>query len=103
MTGFLIALISGLIMAWSLFQLVRHKLDETRFGAAIYAKLRGASGTGRLIRAIMREPLLGVSAEAAHLSDTRNMMRSYWMTGLYGLIFIVSLTVFGIATGLLTD
>jgi hypothetical protein len=103
LTAFLVALTSGLIMVWSLFQLLRHKLNESRMGMAIYARLRRAVGTSRLLRAIVREPLLGLTREAAHLEETRSMMRSYWMSGLYGLIFIVSLMVFAGATGLLTN
>jgi hypothetical protein len=103
MISILVAIVSGLVMVWSLLQLIHHKLVETRQGAAIYARLRGQKQLGGLLRAIMREPLLGLSKEAAHLPETRSMMRSYWMTGLYGTIFVVSLLVFGAATGLLSE
>ena len=103
MTSILIAALSGLVMAWSFIMLVRHKLNETSMGLTIYRKLRGASTTGRLLRAVFKEPLLGLSPESAHLTETRSMMRSYWMTGLYGLIFLVSLFIFGFSTGLISD
>jgi hypothetical protein len=103
MISILVALGSGLIMVWSLFQLIRHKLVETRMGMAVYERLRGQKQFGGLLRAIVREPLLGLTKEAAHLPETRSMMRSYWMTGLYGGVFLVSLLVFGAATGLLSE
>jgi hypothetical protein len=102
MTSFLVAVVSGLVMLWSLFQLIRHIVTEARMGAAIYGRLRGSNTLGQLYRAKLREPLLGVSKEAAPLPETRTMMRSYWMKGLWGLIFIASLFVFYISIYLLT-
>ena len=101
MTSFWVALVSGLIMLWSLFQLIRHIITETRMGAAIYSRLRGSNTLGQLYRAKLREPLLGLSKEAASLQETPTMMRSYWMKGLWGLIFMVSLFAFYISLQLL--
>lgn len=103
MTSILVAIGSGLIMVWSLVQLIRHKLVETQMGTAVYQRLRGQKQLGGLLRAFVREPFLGLSKEAAHLPETRSMMRSYWMTGLYGAIFLVSLLVFAAATGMLSE
>lgn len=103
MTSMLIAGLSGLVMLWAFVMLVRHKLNETNMGLTIYRKLRGAATTGRLLRAVFKEPLLGLEPEAAHLAETRSMMRSYWLTGLYGLIFLVSLFIFAVSTGLIFD
>lgn len=103
MISVLVAVGSGLIMVWSLVQLIRHKLVETRMGTAIYERLRGQKQLGGLVRAIVREPFLGLSKEAAHLPERQSMMRSYWMTGLYGTIFLVSLFVFAAATGMLSE
>ena len=69
----------------------------------MYERLRGQKQLGGLLRAIVREPFLGLTKEAAHLPETRSMMRSYWLTGLYGTIFLVSLFVFAAATGLLSE
>ena len=69
----------------------------------MYERLRGQNHLGGLLRAIVREPLLGLTKEAAPLPETRSMMRAYWMTGLYGTIFLVSLLVFAAATGLLSE
>jgi hypothetical protein len=36
MTSFFVAVVSGIVMLWSLFQLIRHISTEARMGAAIY-------------------------------------------------------------------
>jgi hypothetical protein len=103
MTRFLIALVSGLIMLWSLFQVIRHNITEFRMGGAIRRRLRGSTTFATLLGSILREPLLSLSKEAAPLSEKRTMMKSYWMKGLWGLIFLVSLFVFAASTGFLAE
>ena len=76
MTSFFVAVVSGIVMLWSLFQLIRHISTEARMGAAIYSRLRGTETLWQLYRAMLREPLLSLSKEAAPLQETRIMIRS---------------------------
>lgn len=84
-----VAVVSGFLTAWSLVRLITHRIREHKAGVAIHARLRPTAAFSRF-----KEPLLPLSAEAAHLPETTEMMSSYWKSGLFGLVFLASGGIF---------
>lgn len=79
----------GLLAAWSFVGMVQQAIRHRRAGADIHARLRPNSAFSPF-----KEPLLPMSAEAARLPETADMMGSYWKGMLYGLVFLSSGAVF---------
>jgi len=91
-----VAAAAGIIMVWSVMGMLRHKLNETAMGSSIIAKLR-PSEKGSSIINMLRHPFLPLSKEAADMPERKSMMSSYWKSGLYGVVFLVSTIVFAAA------
>ena len=84
-----VAVVTGLLTAWSLVRMLKHSIRQHKAGIAIHARLRPTSAFSPL-----KEPLLAMSAEAARLPESSEMMSSYWKSGLYGLVFLASGGIF---------
>ena len=90
------AVVSGLLTAWSLVRMIKHRMREYTAGEAVHMRLRPTPTSNGLFSSHVKEPLLPLSAEAAHLPEAGEMMSSYWKSGLYGLLFLGSAGVFAV-------
>ena len=87
-----VAVVTGLLTAWSLVRMLKHSFRQHKAVIAIHARLRPTSAFSPL-----KEPLLALSAEAARLPESSEMMSSYWKSGLYGLVFLASGGMFAVS------